>query len=146
MKSGRRSDWCCEPALNLTRVPRGTTECRSRLGSTHRKLCEQGATRSATLKWGCCGGGRQRALLWIGCAQADGGGLRAMLGDPVGAIESVAEGEHADIIMLGTSAGSVPARLGQTARTLLRRSSRPVLLIRSDACVGRYGTHVEVPS
>jgi nucleotide-binding universal stress UspA family protein len=62
--------------------------------------------------------------------------VRAMLGHPVAAIESVADAEDAGVIVLATSSGSVPARLGQTARTLLRRSSRPLLLVRSDACVG----------
>jgi nucleotide-binding universal stress UspA family protein len=71
---------------------------------------------------------------------------RAMLGHPVGAIESAADAENADIVMLATSTGSVPARLGQTARTLLRRSSRPLLLVRSDACVGSYTARVGVPS
>jgi nucleotide-binding universal stress UspA family protein len=61
---------------------------------------------------------------------------RAMLGHPVPAIESVADAEDADVIVLATSSGSVAARLSQTARTLLRRSTRPLLLVRSDACVG----------
>jgi nucleotide-binding universal stress UspA family protein len=62
---------------------------------------------------------------------------RATLGHPVGAIESVAGAEHADIVVLGTLAGPVRTRLGQTARTLLRRSNRPLLLVRADACLGR---------
>jgi nucleotide-binding universal stress UspA family protein len=61
---------------------------------------------------------------------------RAMPGHPVSAIESVAHAADAAVIVLGASGGSVPARLGQTARTLLRRSSRPLLLVRSDACLG----------
>src|SRR5919199_6472063 len=33
------------PLLTLARAPRGTTECRSRSGSTHSTVCEQGAPR-----------------------------------------------------------------------------------------------------
>ena len=76
MNAGRRSVWCCEPAPNLTRMPRGTTECRSRQGSTHSKVCEQRGSPLGHLHRGPANGRRKRALLWAGRPQTDGGGLR----------------------------------------------------------------------
>jgi nucleotide-binding universal stress UspA family protein len=61
---------------------------------------------------------------------------RAILGHPVGAIESVASAENADIVVVGTSTISDRPRLPQRTKQLLRRSTRPLLLVRPDASVG----------
>jgi nucleotide-binding universal stress UspA family protein len=61
---------------------------------------------------------------------------RAVLGHPVGAIESTAAAESADIVVLGTRVPSVLPSLDKTTKHLLRRASRPLLLVRADGFVG----------
>src|SRR5207237_1142111 len=69
--------WCCEPAdQSDPGVRGGTTECGSRLGSTHSRICERWtpcAARSATA--GGPDGGHVSALLWARHPQAGGGGM-----------------------------------------------------------------------
>jgi nucleotide-binding universal stress UspA family protein len=58
---------------------------------------------------------------------------RAIFGHPVGAIESVASAENADIVVVGANTRSDRPRLAQMTRQLLRRSTRPLLLVRQDS-------------
>jgi nucleotide-binding universal stress UspA family protein len=67
---------------------------------------------------------------------------RATLGHPIGAIESVASTENADIVVVGADVRSDRPRLTQRTQRLLRRSTRPLLLVRADASVaGTTGRH-----
>jgi hypothetical protein len=58
---------------------------------------------------------------------------RATLGDATDAIESIAESERADVVVLATPTSANGRDLGKTAERLLRAATRPVLLIGRDA-------------
>jgi hypothetical protein len=58
---------------------------------------------------------------------------RATFGHPVAAIESLAYAENADIVVVATESTADRPRFTQRTKQLLRRATRPLLLVRADA-------------
>ena len=72
---------------------------------------------------------------------------RATLGNATDAIESIAESEHADVVVLATPTFANGHDLGETAERLLGTATRPVLLVGRDAHIsGKYAAALAIRS